>query len=634
MLESKYELLVGINTPADLKKLPLKKLPQLCNELREYIVEVISSNPGHLGASLGTVELTVALHYVFDTPNDKLIWDVGHQAYGHKILTNRKEKFDTIRKYKGLSGFPKMSESEYDAFGTGHSSTSISAALGMAIAAQISGDENRQHVAVIGDGSMTAGMAFEALNHAGDTDANLLVILNDNGISIDKSVGALERYLMQISTSKKYNKLKDRVWNFLSRSNRYGKATRNLIQQIDSGIKGSLLTGSNLFESFNFRYFGPADGHNVTALVKIFTDLKNIKGPKLLHLHTKKGKGLHFAEADQTTFHAPGKFDPATGRLENDSCSDNIPPKYQEVFGNTLLELARENKNIVGVTPAMASGSSMDIMMAEIPERVFDVGIAEQHAVTFSAGMASDGLSVYCNVYSSFLQRAYDQVIHDVALQKIPVIFCIDRSGLVGEDGSTHHGVFDISFLRPIPNLIIASPMDAHELRNIMFTAQNIKDLPMAIRYPRWRVNSCDWKNEMKEIEIGKAREIKKGEKIAIISYGPIGCDVVKATDKLAKESINPSHYDLRFVKPLDEDLLHTVCKNYSHIISIEDGVKKGGVGSAIVEFMSENGYTNKIKLLGIDDDFVEHGSLASLHKECGIDVDSIVETVKTFWND
>lgn len=632
MLKTKYTLLNTINSPADLKKLPLEKLEDICNELRGFIIDVISHNPGHLGASLGTVELTVAMHYVFDFPNDKLVWDVGHQAYGHKILTGRKDKFHTIRTYNGISGFPKMNESEYDSFGTGHSSTSISAILGFAMAAKLDNKPNRQHVAVIGDGSMTAGMAFEALNHAGDTDTNMLVILNDNGIAIDKSVGALDRYLTDISTSKNYNALKEKVWNLLSRNNVYGTATRDIIQQIENGIKGSLLSRSNLFESLNFRYFGPASGHNVVRLVRLFKALKDIKGPKLLHIHTQKGKGLTFAEADQTKFHAPGKFNPQTGEIISTSCADD-PPRYQDVFGHTLVSLALRNEKIVGITPAMGTGCSLDIMMDKMPERAFDVGIAEQHAVTFAAGMAADGYVPFCNIYSSFLQRSYDQIVHDVAIQNLPVVFCIDRGGLVGEDGATHHGIYDIAFLRPIPNLIISSPINEFELRNLMYTAQLNANAPFVIRYPRGKGTIKAWRNKMEEIPIGKGNIIKKGNKIAILSYGPIGNNVIKAMEILDYMGIKPSHYDMRFAKPLDNDLLHEIHKQYSVVVTIEDGVKIGGFGAAVQEFFADHRYHNYICKLGIDDTIIEQGSVDLLYKECGLDSDSIVETIKKLWD-
>lgn len=629
MLDS-YKILSTINYPKDLRQIPVSELPELCEELREYIINVISHNPGHLGASLGTVELTVALHYAFNTPTDKLIWDVGHQAYSHKILTGRKELFKKNRMHEGISGFPKMSESEFDAFGTGHSSTSISAALGMAIAAKLNGDNQRQHIAVIGDGSMTGGMAFEALNHAGWENANVLVILNDNGIAIDKSVGALKEYLLDISTSKAYNRLKDKIWNALSYKNNKASLARNFIQQFENALKGTLLKKSNLFESLGFRYFGPVDGHDVERLVKIFNDLKRIPGPKLLHIRTVKGKGLRLAEIEQTKYHAPGLFNPETGILIK-HLSNNDPPKFQEVFGETIVALAKQNPKIVGVTPAMASGCSLSLMMKTMPDRAFDVGIAEQHAVTFSAGMATSGYIPFCNIYSTFLQRSYDQIIHDVAIQDLPVIFCIDRGGLVGEDGTTHHGVYDIAFLRCIPNMIIASPMNEHELRNMMFTAQATKH-PFAIRYPRGKGVLSDWKNKMVEIPVGKGRLIKSGQQIAILSFGPLGNLVADAVSIAEMHGIMVSHYDLRFVKPIDQELLHEVFKNHHTVITIEDGTVIGGVGSAVTEFMTEHNYSANIVRMGVPDHLIEQGSIAQLRTECGIDTDHLVAAIKKYW--
>lgn len=630
-MSDSYKILSTINLPIDLRKKSVSELPELCDELREYIINVISHNPGHLGASLGTVELTVALHYAFNTPTDKLIWDVGHQAYSHKILTGRKEQFKFNRMHEGISGFPKMKESEYDAFGTGHSSTSISAALGMAIAAKLSGDNQRQHIAVIGDGSMTGGMAFEAMNHAGWENANILVILNDNGIAIDKSVGALKEYLLDISTSKAYNRLKDKIWNALSFKNNQASIARNFIQQFENALKGTLLKKSNLFESLGFRYFGPVDGHDVERLIKIFNDLKQIPGPKLLHVRTVKGKGLRLAEIDQTKYHAPGLFNPETGVIIKQPCT-NEPPKYQEVFGETLVALAKRNSKIVGITPSMASGCSLNIMMKEMPERAFDVGIAEQHAVTFSAGMASSGFVPFCNIYSTFLQRAYDQIIHDVAIQDLPVIFCIDRGGLVGEDGATHHGLYDIAFLRCIPNMIVASPMNEHELRNMMFTAQSKTHHPFAIRYPRGKGVLPMWRNKMVDIPIGKGRLLKSGAQIALLSFGPIGNLVSDAIEISEIQGKQVSHYDLRFAKPLDEDLLHEVFKNHHTVITIEDGAIDGGIGSAVTEFMTLYQYTVVIIRMGIPDRIIEQGSVSELYSECGIDTDHIVAKINENW--
>jgi len=629
MIPKAGPLLQNISYPSDLRKLKEDDLPQLCQELRQYIIDIVSSHPGHLGASLGVVELTVALHYVFNTPYDKLIWDVGHQAYGHKILTGRRDEFITNRTYKGISGFPKMSESEYDAFGVGHSSTSISAALGMAVASKLLGEKDRQHIAVIGDGSMTAGMAFEALNHSGVAKSNILVILNDNGIAIDQNVGALKEYLTDITTSQTYNKIKDDVWNVLGTISKIGPYARGLVQKIENAVKTTLFRESNYFESLNFRYFGPVDGHDVERLVKILGDLKNIPGPKLLHCITVKGKGIPQAEKNQTKYHAPGFFDKKTGDIIEFHSDEKKPPKYQTVFGETIIELAEMNDKIIGVTPAMASGCSLNLMQEKMPERVFDVGIAEQHAVTFSAGMAVMGYIPFCNIYSSFMQRAYDQVIHDVALQNLQVIFCLDRSGLVGEDGATHHGAFDLAYMRSIPNLIIASPMNEEELRNMMFTAQLEKKAPFIIRYPRGSGVMVDWKTPFIALSIGKGRIIKSGFGVALISIGHIGNNVVEATTILEKENINVAHYDIRFLKPIDEELLHQVFRKFNTIITVEDGTIQGGLGSAVLEFMSDNNYTAKIIRLGIPDKFIEQGSIPELQAECGYNVEGIIKTIK-----
>jgi 1-deoxy-D-xylulose-5-phosphate synthase len=624
------DLLDKILFPSDLKKLELTELPKLSEELRQFIIDIVSSNPGHFGASLGVVELTVALHYVFNTPYDRIVWDVGHQAYGHKILTGRREQFHTNRKYKGISGFPKITESEYDSFGVGHSSTSISAALGMAKAARFKKEDDRQIVAVIGDGSMTAGLAFEGLNNSGIEKTNLLVILNDNNMAIDPNVGALKEYLLDITTSKTYNKLKDDVWNLLGHLNKLGHNYRKLAQQIDSAVKSFLLKQSNLFESLNFRYFGPVDGHDVIYLTKILTDLKDIKGPKLLHVVTQKGKGFKQAELNQTAWHAPGKFNKETGEIFKIKSDEPLPPKYQDVFGYTLLELAKQNERIVGITPAMPTGSSLNIMMKEMPERTFDVGIAEQHAVTFSAGLAIEGMLPFCNIYSSFMQRAYDQVIHDVAIQKLNVVFCLDRGGLVGEDGATHHGVYDLAYMRSIPNIVVSAAMNEEELRNLMFTAQLKDKGPFSIRYPRGNGVMPEWKTPFKEIPVGKGRLVRKGSDIAILSIGHVGNYVVEASKQLAKKNIDVAHYDMRFVKPIDEDILHEVGKKYKLIITIEDGAIMGGFGSAVLEFMSENGYLVKINRLGVPDQFIDHGTPQELHRECGFDVEGIIKTVKS----
>jgi len=624
-----YPLLDQINYPSDLKKLEPDQLVQLSNELRQFIIDVVCENPGHFGASLGVVELTVALHYVFNTPEDRLIWDVGHQAYGHKILTGRKSIFHTNRKYKGISGFPKRSESEYDSFGTGHSSTSISAALGMAVASQKEG-KNRQVVAVIGDGSLTGGLAFEGLNNGGIQKSNLLVILNDNNIAIDPNVGAIKEYLLDITTSKTYNRFKTRVWNSLGRFSHLGPKTRTAIQKIQTGIKSSLLKQSNLFESLGFRYFGPVDGHDVVYLAKLLSDLKDIPGPKLLHCITVKGKGFTAAEENQTVFHAPGVFDKETGERIVVNTNIPTPPKYQDVFGKTLVELASMNEKIVGVTPAMASGCSMNIMMEVMPERTFDVGIAEQHAVTFSAGLAAEGFVPFCNIYSSFMQRAFDQIIHDVALQNLQVVFCLDRAGLVGDDGATHHGAYDISYLRSIPNMVVAAPMNEEELRNMMFTAQLQGGGPFSIRYPRGNGVMVDWIKPLNQIPIGKGRLVRDGKDIAIVTIGHIGNIASKAIDKLESEGITVAHYDMRFVKPLDEDLLRSVRKNFSTIITVEDGCLPGGFGSAILEWLNDNGFKTKVIRLGIPDHFVEHGTQPQLYKECGFDIEGIYNTTKS----
>jgi len=577
-----------INAPKELRLLNQKDLRQLAKELREFIINIVATKEGHLGASLGVVELTIALHYVFNTPKDQLIWDVGHQAYGHKILTGRKDIFDSNRQFGGISGFPKRSESEYDTFGVGHASTSISSALGMAIASQLKG-EDKHHIAVIGDASIASGMAFEGLNHAGVTNANLLVILNDNAIGIDPSVGALKMYL--------------------------------------TNVKKGTQKQDNIFEVLNFDYSGPIDGHNIDAIISELKRLKTVKGPKFLHVITTKGKGLKQAEEDQVKYHAPGKFDAKTGNLIKKG-KTNEAPKYQDVFGYTILELARENKNIVGITPAMPTGSSLKYMMAEIPNRAFDVGIAEQHAVTLAAGMATQGLIPFCNIYSTFLQRAYDQIIHDVALQKLPVIFCLDRAGLVGEDGATHHGVFDLSYLRCIPNLIIFAPRNEVELRNIMYTAQLGLEQPIAIRYPRGRGVTIDWKQPFSKIEIGKGKQLKTGNKLAVLSIGTMAKNVTEAID-LCDNKDAISHYDMRFVKPLDENLLHTIFKSYDTIVTIEDNAITGGFGAAILEFASTNNYKNIIKTLGIPDVFIEHGSVNKLQQSVRLDAESLKKYFK-----
>jgi len=624
------DLLSKINTPEDLRKLDKTQLPQLSKELRRYIVDVVSEKGGHFGASLGVVELTVAIHYIFNTPYDQLVWDVGHQAYGHKILTGRKNQFPTNRKYKGLSGFPKRTESIYDTFGVGHSSTSISATLGMSLASKIKKNTTKQHIAVIGDGAMTAGIAFEGLNHAGAEDTNLLVILNDNCMSIDPAVGALKEYLAGISTSKIYNKARKKAWKILGKISKFGPNAQKIAKKVESGIKTTVLGESNYFESLNFRYFGPIDGHNTEHLTQILEDLKNIHGPKILHCITEKGKGYEFAEeGNPTQWHAPGLFNKETGEILAPKKIIS-PPKYQDVFGETIIELAKINNNIIGVTPAMLSGSSLDKMMDEMPERTYDVGIAEQHAVTFSAGMATQGIIPFCNIYSTFIQRAYDQVIHDVAIQNLNVVFCLDRGGLVGADGATHHGAFDYAFLRCIPNLIVSAPMDEHDLRNLMYTAQKKTRGPFSIRYPRGKGVRNEWRNKMEELTIGKAKKIQVGKEIVVLSIGHPGNFVKQASKKLEKKGISIGHYNMIFVKPLDEKTLHSVCKKYNNIITIEDGCLKGGFGSSILEFVSENKYSNQVHRLGIPDRFIDHGTQEELWAECGINSTAIIKEVES----
>ena len=623
-------ILKTIDSPEDLKKVPKEKLHQVCDELRQYIIDVVSIHGGHFASSLGVVELSVALHYVYNTPYDQLVWDVGHQAYGHKILTGRRDEFVTNRKYKGLSGFPKRSESEYDTFGVGHSSTSISAALGMSMAAKYKG-ENRKSVAIIGDGSMTAGMAFEAMNHAGVADSDVLIILNDNNMSIDQNVGALKEYLTDISISPTYNKFRDELWQLMGKLPIGKTFTREMASKVEAGLKGVVSKSSNLFEALQLRYFGPIDGHNIANLVDTLKDLREIPGPKILHILTVKGKGYELAEKDQTKWHAPGLFDKLTGEIIKKKIETPQPPKYQDVFGHSLVELAEANKNIIGITPAMPSGSSLKFMMEAMPDRAFDVGICEQHAVTLSAGLATQGLKVFCNIYSSFMQRAYDQVIHDVALQKLPVVFCLDRAGLVGEDGPTHHGCYDIAFFRCIPNMIISAPMNEQELRNLMFTAQlpEIK-LPFVIRYPRGEGVLVDWKKPFEKLTIGKGRKLKDGKELAILTLGHPGNFAQTAIRNLRAEDIDPAHYDMRFVKPLDEALLHEVFQQYDKIVTVEDGTVVGGLGSAVLEFMNTHGYKSQIAILGIPDAIVEHGSIKELQHECHYDAAAIGNAVKT----
>ncbi len=623
-------LLKTINSPADLKRLNREQLQQAADELRQYIIDVVSLHGGHFGASLGVVELTVALHYVFNTPYDQLVWDVGHQAYGHKILTGRRDTFVSNRKYRGISGFPKRTESEYDTFGVGHSSTSISAALGMAMAAKYKGEKDRKAVAVIGDGAMTAGLAFEGMNHAGVADADLLIVLNDNCMSIDPNVGALKEYLTDITTSQTYNKLKDDIWKALGKLPVGGHFSREMASKIEHSIKSFVNKSSNLFEALKLRYFGPIDGHNMTKLVDTLNDLKNISGPKLLHIVTVKGKGYALAESDQTKWHAPGLFDKITGEIYKKKYETPQPPKYQDVFGHTIIELAEKNKKIFGITPAMPSGSSLKFMMEKMPDRAFDVGICEQHAVTLSAGMATQGMKVFCNIYSTFMQRAYDQIIHDVAIQDLPVIFCLDRAGLVGEDGPTHHGAYDIAYMRCVPNMIVSAPMNESELRNLMYTAQlDSTTHPFVIRYPRGQGMMPEWRTPMHEIPVGKGRKLKDGDDIAILSFGHPGNFAAAAIRELKTDGLNPAHYDLRFVKPLDEALLHEVFGKFSKIVTVEDGTVTGGFGSAILEFMAAHHYQAEVRILGIPDTVIEHGTPRELQHEAGFDAAAIAGAVR-----
>jgi 1-deoxy-D-xylulose-5-phosphate synthase len=630
MLITPGKLLSAINDPADLKKLDQAQLVQLCEELRQFIVDNVSVYGGHFGASLGVVELTVALHYVFNAPHDQLVWDVGHQAYGHKILTGRRDQFYTNRTYGGLSGFPKIKESIYDSFGVGHSSTSVSAALGMAVASKYIGDHEKQHIAVIGDGALTGGMAFEGLNHAGVSDTNLLIVLNDNCMSIDPNVGALKDYLTDITTSRAYNKLKDEVWNMLGKLSNFGKTAQELVSKVENGIKSTLLKESNLFESLNLRYFGPVDGHDVNHLVNIFNDLKVIKGPKILHCVTVKGKGYAPAEkGNATTWHAPGKFDKITGEIHQKVYDKPQPPKYQDVFGHTLVELARANEKICGITPAMPSGSSMNIMMKEMPSRAFDVGIAEQHAVTFSAGLATQGMIPFCNIYSSFMQRAYDQVIHDVCIQDLPVNFCLDRAGFAGADGPTHHGAYDLAYFRCIPNMIVAAPMNEEELRNLMYTAQLPREgKAFSIRYPRGQGVMSEWRTPMKEICIGTGRKLREGNELAILTIGHVGNYGLDVCDRLEQQHASIALYDMRFAKPLDEKLLHEIFARFKKIVTVEDGCLQGGFGSAVLEFMADHNYQAEVRRLGIPDSVIEHGEQLELQRDCGFDADGIERAV------
>ena len=629
--DTSYMLLKSLDTPEDLRRLEADKLPEVCKELRQKIIDELSRNPGHFGSSLGVVELTVALHYVFNTPYDRIVWDVGHQAYGHKILTGRRDTFCTNRKLHGLCPFPSPHESEYDTFTCGHASNSISAALGMAVAAKKNGENNRHVVAVIGDGSMSGGLAFEGLNNASSTPNNLLIILNDNNMAIDRSVGGMKQYLLNLQMSEGYNKIRYKLSKMFYKWGILNEERRKSLIRINNSLKSMLVQQQNVFEGMNIRYFGPIDGHDVNNLARVLKEIKDMQGPKLLHIHTTKGKGFGPAEKAATIWHAPGIFDKETGeRIVIDT--DGLPPLFQDVFGNTLLELAQQNDKIVGVTPAMPSGCSMNILMKAMPDRGFDVGIAEGHAVTFSGGMAKDGLIPFCNIYSSFMQRAYDNVIHDVAIQKLNVVLCLDRAGIVGEDGPTHHGAFDLAYMRPIPNLTVASPYDEHELRNLMYTAQLPDKGPFVIRYPRGRGVLVDWKSSFEEIQIGKGRKLKDGKDMAVITIGPIGNTARKAITRAEAESkMSIAHYDLRFLKPLDEEMLHEIGKNFCRIVTIEDGVLKGGMGSAILEFMADNRYTPTVRRIGLPDKFVEHGPVKDLHRLCGMDEEGIYKVLVSF---
>lgn len=624
-----YNLLNNITFPEDLRRLSMNELPEVCNELRQDIIEKVSCNPGHFAASLGTVELTVALHYVFNTPYDRIVWDVGHQAYGHKILTGRREAFSTNRKFKGIRPFPSPEESEYDTFACGHASNSISAALGMAVAAAQKGEKDRHVVAVIGDGSMSGGLAFEGLNNVSSTPNNLLIILNDNDMSIDRSVGGMKQYLFNLTTSNRYNQLRFKLSQLLFKMGLLNEERRKALIRFSNSLKSIAAQQQNIFEGMNIRYFGPINGHDVKNIARILHDIKDMQGPKILHLHTVKGKGFEPAEKNPEIWHAPGRFDPETGeRLQADT--GNLPPLFQDVFGETLVELAEQNPKIVGITPAMPTGCSMNKLMKAMPDRAFDVGIAEGHAATFSGGLAKEGMQPFCNIYSSFMQRAYDHVIHDIALLRLPVVLCLDRAGLVGEDGPTHHGVFDLAYFRPIPNLTISSPMDEHELRRLMYTAQLPDKGPFVIRYPRGRGVLLDWKCPLEELPVGKGRKLKAGKDLAVVTLGPIGNVAAKAIERAEKErGISIAHYDLRFLKPLDEELLHEVGRNFRKVVTIEDGVRQGGMGSAVLEFLADHGYSPQVVRIGVPDTFIEHGSLKELHRLCEMDEEGIFNQLR-----
>ncbi len=627
-IEQNYPLLSRIDSPADLRKLSVEMLPAVCSELRRFLIESLSTNPGHFASSMGSVDFTVALHYVFDTPNDRIVWDVGHQAYGHKILTGRRDVFENNRKYNGLSGFPNPKESEYDSFIAGHASNSISAALGMSMAAELQGVQHRNVVAVIGDASISGGLAFEAMNNASINRNNLIILLNDNDMAIDQNVGAIGEYMSHLNTSRRYNDFKFKVYRFCLRHKIINEKSRGLILRFSNSLKALLTNQQNLFEGLNIRYFGPFDGHDVKKLVSIFTELKNLKGPRIIHLRTRKGKGYAPAEADPTTWHAPGRFDIATGKILGGSGTSNIQ-KYQDVFGKTLVELAETDEKIVGITAAMPTGCSMTFMQEAFPKRAFDVGIAEEHAVTFSAGLAKDGMKPYCCIYSSFLQRAYDEIIHDVALQNLPVTFCIDRAGIVGEDGATHHGAFDLAYLNCIPNMTISSPYDEHMLRNLLYTTQQTEHGPFAIRYPRGKGKLEDWHNEMQIMPVGKGRKLADGNDVAVLTLGPIGSDVSEVLAELRAEGKAAAHYDMIFLKPLDQEIMREVGENYSQVLTVEDGTLNGGLGSVVTDWLNDNGYKVRVHRLGLPDAFVTQGTVPQLYDLCGIDKPSIKNKLK-----
>ena len=627
-IKDHFPLLATIDSPADLKKLSIDQLPQVCDELRGFIIHELSTNPGHFASSMGAVDIVVALHYVFNTPDDRLVWDVGHQAYAHKILTGRRDLFHTNRKLGGISGFPNPSESEYDTFTAGHASNSISAALGMSIAAELQGNPDRRVVAVIGDASISGGMAFEGLNNASINNTNLLIILNDNDMAIDANVGALGEYMTKLSTSHRYNNLRYKTYQFLRRHNVVNDSRKGIVLRFNNAVK-SLLTGQqNIFEGLNIRYFGPFDGHDVRRLVKVFSEVKDMSGPKLVHLHTVKGKGYPVAEADPTTWHAPGRFNEATGERVKDEHAEYAPLKYQDVFGHTLVELAQANDRIVGITAAMPGGTSIAMMQEALPERTFDVGISEGHAVTFAGGLAKDGLHPFCAIYSTFLQRGYDQIVNDIAIQHLPVTFCIDRGGLVGEDGVTHHGLFDLAYLRCIPGMTVASPMNEHQLRNLMYTSQLPGMGPFAIRYPRGRGSLVDWRNVMQEQPVGRGRKLSDGDQLALLTLGPLGNDVARVVARLRERGISVGHYDMIYLKPLDEALVAEAAGRYRHVVTVEDGTTMGGLGTAVAEWMAHNGSAARLTTLGVNDTFVQHGKPSELYAQCGIDEQSIEHTI------